>query len=104
MPGSTLGDTFRAYVKPSLDGLLVIRKKTTRQTSARVDASKKRVKEAAIAGRAPAKVAHETLAGTGKCPTKRVYVAGKGYTERPVCPIKLMKSELSKAMKAVHGR
>jgi len=104
MPGPTLGDTYRVFIKPSLDGRLVIRKRTTRQTSARVEASKKRIKDAAATGKAPAKLAHDALVAAGKCSTKRVYIPGKGYEDRPVCPIKLMRSELSKAMRSIHGK
>jgi len=103
MPGPTLGDTFRIYVKPSLDGLLVVRKKTTRHTSSRVEASKERLRKLKDTGNVPSKVAHEELARQGKCPTKKVYVPGKGYEEKPVCPIKEMRSALRVQMKKVHG-
>lgn len=36
MPGVSAGDVWRLYVKPSLDGRLVIRKKTVMRRSARV--------------------------------------------------------------------
>ena len=104
MPGATLGDTFRIYVKPSLGGRLVPRKKTTLHTSARVKASKDRLSALKGTPNVPSKVAHDALVSAGKCIPKRVYVAGKGYEERPVCPIKYMRSELRAAMKRVHGR
>jgi hypothetical protein len=94
----TIGDSYRIYIKSSLDGLMVIRKKNTIQTSARVAASKDRVRRSP-----PAKPAHDALVAAGKCPTKRVYRPGLGPEERPVCPIKLMKVELRARMKALHG-
>lgn len=100
---SSLGDVYRVYVKPSLDGLMVVRKKTTRHVSARVAASKERIRKYSETVKPPAREAHEALVAAGKCPTKRVYKPGVGYEERPVCPIKLMKSELRKAMKRAHG-
>jgi hypothetical protein len=103
MPGPTLGDTFRIYVKPSLDGLLVARKKTTRQTSSRVEASKERLRKLKNTANVPSKLAHEELVKLGKCPIKRVYKPGKGYEEKPVCPIKEMRSALRVQMKKVHG-
>ena len=36
MPGVTAADVWRIYVKPSLDGLIVFRKKTVTRRSARV--------------------------------------------------------------------
>ncbi len=32
---TTLGDVMRAYIKPSLDGAIILRKRTSRQTSGR---------------------------------------------------------------------
>lgn len=86
------------YIKPSLNGLMVIRKRNTMQTSARVKASQDRVRRSP-----PARGAHDALAAAGKCPTKRVYKTGVGYGEQPVCKISDMKSELRTRMKAVHG-
>jgi len=100
---SSLGDVYRVYVKPSLDGLMVVRKKTTKHVSARVAASKERVRSYAEKVKPPAVEAHEALVAAKKCPIKRVYKPGVGYEERPVCPIKLMKTELRKVMKKIHG-
>ncbi|MHC1636322.1 MAG: hypothetical protein ACXQTS_06890 [Candidatus Methanospirareceae archaeon] len=95
---ATLGDVFRVYLKPSLNGRLVIRKRNTIQTSARVEASKERVK-----ARPPAGPAHDALVAAGKCPEKRVYVPGRGYEVRPVCPISEFRKQLSIEMKRTHG-
>jgi hypothetical protein len=59
---ATLGDTFRVYIKPSLDGQLVIRKKTSNQTSARLKA-----RQAQFASVAPSKPCHDELVSAGKC-------------------------------------
>ena len=98
MAGVTLADVYSAYVKPSLDGRLVIRKRTSRQTSARLEKAKERVKKAK-----PSEKAHARLVREGKCPTKRVYEAGKGYVEKPVCPIDQMRSALREEMEKAHG-
>ncbi|MEM2445747.1 MAG: hypothetical protein QW734_03730 [Candidatus Bathyarchaeia archaeon] len=97
---ATLGDIIRVYVKPSLDGKLIIRKKGSIQTSARLARRKEAVAEAGRAGLI-AKAAHDELVKEGVCPIKRVYKAGVGYEERPVCPINLMKSALREKMKTV---
>jgi hypothetical protein len=98
---TTAGDVWRVYIKPSLDGELVIRKKTTDQTSARLAARKSKLEALRGTGRSPAEVCHTELVSRNVCPTKRVYVAGKGYEERPVCPIKAMKSCLREKMAAL---
>jgi len=101
----TLGDVFRVYVKPSLDGLMVVRKRNTIQTSAAVEASKERVANAPrIIGDYPARLAHAELEREGKCRPKLVYKAGQGYIEKPVCPAKLMKAKLRKYMSELHAR
>jgi CheY-like chemotaxis protein len=101
----TLGDVFRVYVKPSLDGLMVVRKRNTRQKSAAVAASKARVADAPrIIGDYPARIAHENLVRADKCPTQYVYEPGKGYVAKPVCPAKLMKAELRKVMTELHRK
>jgi hypothetical protein len=100
MAEATLGDITKAYVKPSLGGKIVLRKPTSRQTSARLARRKEAVAEAGRKGLL-AKAAHEELVAAGKCPVKKVYVAGKGYEERPVCPVNLMRAALREKMKAV---
>lgn len=94
----TLGDVFRAYIKPSLGGALILRKKNTIQTSARVAASKERVRR-----NPPARGAHDALVARNVCPVKRAYAAGRGYEERPICPMKLMIPELRAGMRRAHG-
>jgi len=89
----TLADVFRAYVKPSLKGRLILRKRTSNQTSARLEARKMKVAEAK-----PAVAAHERCVAEGKAVPKRVYVAGQGYKEKPVCPIDVMRRYLREAM------
>jgi hypothetical protein len=93
MPGVTLADIYTVYSKPSLDGRLVIRKKTARQVSARLKARKDEV-----AKTKPAVGAHKACSGAGKTIKKRVYVPGKGYEVKDVCPIKEFKKFLSEAM------
>jgi len=95
----TIGDVFRVYIKPSLDGMLVIRKKNTNQTSARVEASKNRVRAYTMReNESPSQTAHNNLVALGKCEEKLVYVPGRGYEKRPVCPINEMRKELRKIM------
>ncbi len=89
----TLADVFRAYVKPSLKGRLILRKRTSNQTSARLQARKMKVADAK-----PATTAHERCVAEGKAVPKRVYVAGQGYQEKPVCPIDVMRRYLREAM------
>jgi len=55
----TLGDVFRCYVKPTLDGLLVIRKRNVIRKSKKVMAINKKLEDAVAAGKAPAKLARE---------------------------------------------
>lgn len=100
MAKATLGDAIKVYIKPSLKGELVIRKPTSSQKSSRLHARQEAFKAAAEAGRI-SKAAHEALVAKGKCPTQRVYKTGVGYEERPVCPIQLMRSALSTAVKQV---
>ncbi len=89
----TFADVFKAYVKPSLKGRLVLRKRTSNQTSSRLQARKMKVAEAK-----PAEEAHRRCIADGKAVPKRVYVPGKGYEEREVCPIEVFKSYLREAM------
>jgi len=101
----TLGDVFKVYIKPSLDGLMVIRKRNTVQESAAVFASKDAVANApAYIGKYPAQLAHEELVKEGKCREKIVYRPGKGYEVKPVCPIKEMKKYLRKYMIELHRK
>jgi len=99
----TLGDVFRCYVKPSLKGLLVIRKKTTIQTSARLEAAKRRVAEHTNLSDYPARLAHEECVKNGWARKVRKYIPGKGYEEVDVCPIEKFRVLLRKYMKMVHG-
>jgi hypothetical protein len=98
---ATLGDTFRVYVKPSLEGELVIRKKTSNQSSGRVKARQDKVHKTKNTENAPAKVAHKQCESDKKTRTVKVYVPGEGYKEKAVCPIKEMKSYLKTAMEKV---
>lgn len=95
-------DVWKIYVKPSLDGRIVFRKRTARHKSARLRAAKDRVAEYSKAG-SPSKRCHDELVSAGKCPVKRVYVPGKGYRNKRVCPIKLMIPCLRRKMKEAHG-
>jgi hypothetical protein len=99
MPGIT--DLFKVYEKPSLDRL-VIRKRHTKQTSARVEAAKDRLRALRNTPNVPSKVAHANLVRAGKCPEKKVYVPNKGWETRPVCPITEMRNELRARMKEIH--
>jgi len=99
MPGIT--DLFKVYAKPSLDRL-VIRKRHTKHTSARVEAAKDRLRKLRNSDKVPSKVAHANLVKAGKCPEKKVYVQGKGWETRPVCPITEMRKELKDVMKEIH--
>lgn len=94
----TLGDVFRAYIKPSLDGAIILRKKTSDQTSDRVKKSKERVRTAK-----PSVAAHEACVAAGKARSVRVYEPGVGYKEEKVCPIQVMKTYLRDSMKRAHG-
>lgn len=95
---ATLADTFTAYIKPSLDGRLVLRKRTSNQTSSRVAASQRRVEDAK-----PSVRAHEACVAAGESRKMRMYIPGLGYQERDVCPIKTMKRHLRNAMRSAHG-
>jgi hypothetical protein len=94
-----LGDVLRAYIKPSLDGAIILRKRTSTQTSMRVKASKDRV-----AASKPSKSAHDACVSAGKARKVRVYKPGTGYEEKDVCPIKEMKPRLRESMKRAHGK
>jgi len=93
-----LGDVLRAYVKPSLNGEIILRKRTSHQVSPRVHNSQDRVGKAK-----PSVAAHTACEAAGKTRPVRVYIPGKGYDERKVCPISIMKSFLRDAMKKAHG-
>jgi hypothetical protein len=97
----TLADVLKVYVKPSLDGTLVIRKRTSMQTSPRLAARKAKVKATKGKDTAPARVAHKACVDDKKTVKKLLYVPGEGYKEKDVCPIKTMKSYLRAAMKGV---
>jgi hypothetical protein len=95
----TLGDVLRAYIKPSLDGAIILRKRTSSQVSPRVKASQDRVASAK-----PSVSAHGACDAAGKTRPVRVYKPGVGYEEKKVCPIKTMKSFLRESMKRAHGK
>jgi len=96
------GDVYRAYIKPSLDGELIIRKKTSEQTSARLEERKNAVKEWTRKNKqSPSQYCHDKLVSEGKCPEQWVYVAGKGWVKRPVCPIEEMKACLREVMESI---
>jgi hypothetical protein len=96
----TLGETVKVYVKPSLKGRLILRKPTSEQASARLAARKQKVAAAGSAGLI-SKAAHDELVAEGKCTVRKVYVPGKGYTEKPVCPIRFMIPKLRAKMAAI---
>jgi hypothetical protein len=96
---TTLGDIIRPYVKPSLGGRIVLRKRTTNQQSARVAISKQRVAE-----KKPAQRAKELCINEGKTVKKVVYVPGKGKQEVEVCPIDEFRKYLKIAMEETHGK
>ena len=95
---AVVGDIIRGYVKPSLDGLLVLRKRTSRQTSARLERRKGQLRELKGKPEAPGAKAHKICEEKGLTITKRVYKPGVGYEEKAVCPIKEFKSILSETM------
>lgn len=96
-----LGDMFTAYVKPSLDGEVVLRKPTSNQTSARLKARQDKLADLKNKDTAPAKVAHKACSAAHKTVMKRVYTPGKGYESVEVCPIKEMKGFLKQALEAI---
>jgi len=101
MSKATLADTFSVHVKPSLDGKMVIRKKTASQTSSKLKARQNAFGDAARAGKL-SKAVHDKLVSEGKCPTKKVYSVKDGkYEDKSVCPIKLMASGLKEAAKSI---
>jgi len=95
--GTTFADVFHAYTKPSLGGRLIIRKATSRQTSARLKERQDAVRIKGEAGGIATK-AHDELVAKGLCPDKRVYKPGEGYVVKPVCPIEEMKKALRDKM------
>ena len=98
---TTLGDIITVYTKPSLGGRVVIRKKTSNQTSSRLEARKERLRALRGTGNAPSQRCHDQLTAAGQCPTQKVYETGVGYVEKPVCPIEKMRSCMSDAMKSI---
>lgn len=96
MKGVTLADVFRVYIKPSLDGRIVFRKKTSKQTSARLLERKMKVAKAK-----PAQEAYENCKRNGDTVMKRVYIPGKGYETKEVCPIDKFRTYLRQAMSEV---
>lgn len=94
MGAGTLGDTFTAYIKPSLNGEIVLRKPTSTQTSSRLKARQKKLEVLKNSPNAPATLAHKQCSTDKKTVMKKVYVSGEGYKDVEVCPIKDMKSYL----------
>ena len=87
---ATLGDEFKLYIKPSLKGELVIRKRNSNQSSL---ALKKW--QLAVAEAKPAISAHQN------CSQKRkvmVYKPGQGYVEVERCTIQSFKAALRQQM------
>lgn len=95
---ANVSDMKTVYVKPSLKGELIFRRPVANQKSARLKARQDAVAAAAKAGRI-SKAAHDELVSKGKCPMTRVYKAGVGYEERPVCPISEMRKALRPLMR-----
>lgn len=98
---ATLGDVIKVYVKPSLDGAMVIRKTNSIQTSARLKAAQDKMAATQGKDSAPSRVAHKACSKDGNTVKKRLYIAGKGYQEVEVCPIGKMKSYLKSATASV---
>ena len=97
-----LGDVWRIYFKPSLDGRIVARKKTTHHKSEFVKKSKERVANTKI-DCPPAKLARTLCAKAGHAAIATTYVAGsKKWIIR--CDVKKMKSYLATVMKTVHEK
>lgn len=71
MPGPTLADIWRVYTKPSMDGRVIIRKKTVNRRSPKVLERNREFAQAKIAKRAHEMCASAGLVGSdGKCPWK----------------------------------
>ena len=90
----TLADVFRAYVKPSLKGRLILRKRTSNQTSERLKSRQEQIRNLK-----PAELALKKCHKDGKTTTQRVYVRDKGYYQKSVCPIQEMRKYLRAAIK-----
>lgn len=101
MAKAVLGDMFTAYVKPSLDGEVVLRKPTSDQTSNRLKARQEKLAKTKNTANAPAAIAHSKCVAAGKTVKKKVYEPGKGYKEADVCPIKEMKGFLRQALETI---
>jgi hypothetical protein len=91
------GDVWRLYVKPSLDGELVFRKKTTMRRSARVVAINQKV-----AANPPAKAASQACINAGKSKTVVKYVGGTRQLAQ-AADIKCFKSQLRSQMRTIVG-
>ena len=100
----TAGDVWRPYIKPSLNGLLVLRKRNTIHTSERVLKVQNKIREYSRTEKSPAKIAYDACKADGKTVKKRVYKPGEGYVEKEVCPMPIFKRYLSKAMKEIHSK
>lgn len=96
---ATLADTYSVYIKESLDGRLIIRKKTTKHVSPRVEASKERVARAK-----PGAIAERMCIDAGYAVEKKVYKPGEGYITKKVCPMRHFRRFLREAMARAHGR
>ncbi len=92
----SLGDVFRVYVKPSLKGRLIFRKRTSRQKSARLE-----MRKDAVAKQKPAKKAWEACKRAGETEERIVYKKNKGYVRKEVCPMDKFEKYLRAAMKKV---
>jgi len=91
----TLGDVFRVYVKPTLNGLMVIRKRNVNRQSPNVMAIMEQLKAKKGAPDHPAKKAHERC---GEYHEVLTYIPGEGYKIVKRCKAKAFYSALSEAM------
>lgn len=98
---TTAGDIWRMYVKPSLGGRVVFRKRTSIQTSARLKERQSALAALKMSPDAPATKCHKMLVDKGKCVEKEVHIPGKGKQKKMVCPISEMRSCLREEMKKV---
>ena len=89
----TFGDVFRAYVKPSLGGELVIRKRNTIRRSENVRKVNENFATAKLASQANGKCKQDN-----KTVKQIRYVGGK-RVEADVCPIQYFRSYLRQAGK-----
>lgn len=98
---AVLGDMFTAYIKPSLDGEVVLRKPTSDQSSGRLKARQDKLASTKGKDSAPAVIAHKACSAAKKTVMKKVYQSGVGYKDVEVCPIKEMKGYLKQALASV---